>query len=193
MIKELKGSVNNQIPESILQDYLMLKALEKKKSDKYIAIAELSIHSKIVQSDLSILNLNYKEANSEMERKFYSRMSATIAFEYFSDVNFLLGNKLTKELRRNGFDSLAEKAKSLNREFSEFKKTNISLFKLIRNETGAHKTKNTEKLVKSIFEIDDKKVMDVIADLAIINNKLFALSTEVYRSISEFHKENGTL
>ena len=59
MLDELKNSVNNQIPESILNDYMMLKGLKAKKSTRYIATAELAMHSKIVQSDLSITTLNH--------------------------------------------------------------------------------------------------------------------------------------
>ncbi|MCG7501270.1 hypothetical protein MHM83_05250 [Tenacibaculum sp. Mcav3-52] len=171
----------------------MLKGLQAKKSNKYIALAELSIHSKIVQSDLSILILNYKKATSEMEKKFYSRISSTIVFEYLSDVNFLLGNKLTKELTKNSFHKLAEDAKALNKEISQFKKENISTFKFIRNELGAHKSKKTEFLVTSLFKVDDIKIMDLTADLVLLNNKLFRLLTNTYKCTSEFHKKNGPL
>lgn len=193
MLDKLKNSVNNQIPESILNDYAMLKGLQAKKSNIYIALAELSMHSKIVQSDLSILILNYKKATSEMEKKFYSRISSTIVFEYLSDVNFLLGNKLTKELTKNSFNKLAEDAKALNKEISQFKKENISTFKFIRNELGAHKSKKTEFLVTSLFKVDDIKIMDLTADLVLLNNKLFRLLTNTYKCISEFHKKNGPL
>ncbi|PKV52232.1 hypothetical protein ATE84_4340 [Aquimarina sp. MAR_2010_214] len=193
MLDELKNSVNNQIPESILNDYMMLKGLQAKKSTKYIATTELAMHSKIVQSDLSITSINYKKATTEMEKKFYSRISSTIVFEYLSDVNYLLGNKLTKELIKNNFTELAENAKQLNKEFSLFKKENLSTFKFIRNELGAHKSKKTEFLITSLFEVDDEKIMDLTADLIIINNKLFKLITNIYKAISEFHKINGII
>ena len=193
MIDELKNSVNEQIPESILYDYAMLKGLQAKKSNRYIALAELSMHSKIVQSDLSILILNYKKSTTEMEKKFYSRISSTIVFEYLSDVNFLLGNKLTKELIRIEFTELAQNAKELNKEFSLFKKENLPTFKFIRNELGAHKSKNTEFLITSLFYVDDEKIMDLSADLVLINNKLFRLMTKIYKSISEYHKKNGII
>lgn len=193
MIDELKNSVNEQIPESILYDYAMLKGLQAKKSNRYIALAELSMHSKIVQSDLSILILNYKKATTEMEKKFYSRISSTIVFEYLSDVNFLLGNKLTRELTRNDFTELAQTAKELNKEFSLFKKENLSNFKFIRNELGAHKSKNTEFLITSLFNVDDEKIMDLTTNVVLINNKLFKLMTSIYRSISEYHKQNGII
>ena len=193
MIDELKDSVNKEVPKSILYDYAMLKGLQAKKSDKYMATAELSIHSKIVQSDLSILILNYKKAQTELEKKFYSRISAIIAYEYISDINYLLGNKLKKELISNDFTDLVDRAKKLNKEFSEFKKQNISAFKFIRNEIGAHKSKNTEMLVKSIFEVNDEKIMDLIADLVIINNKLFKLLPDIYKTIAAYHRENGKL
>ncbi|HDZ07209.1 hypothetical protein LCGC14_0559800 [marine sediment metagenome] len=193
MIDELKNSVNEQIPESILYDYAMLKGLQAKKSNRYIALAELSMHSKIVQSDLSILILNYKKSTTEMEKKFYSRISSTIVFEYLSDVNFLLGNKLTKELIRIEFTQLAQNAKELNKEFSLFKKENLPTFKFIRNELGAHKSKNTEFLITSLFDVDDEKIMDLSADLVLINNKLFRLMTKIYKSISEYHKKNGII
>jgi hypothetical protein len=193
MIDELKNSVNEQIPESILYDYAMLKGLQAKKSNRYIALAELSMHSKIVQSDLSILILNYKKSTTEMEKKFYSRISSTIVFEYLSDVNFLLGNKLTKELTRNVFTELAQTAKELNKEFSLFKKENLSNFKFIRSELGAHKSKNTEFLITSLFNVDDEKIMDLTTDVVLINNKLFKLMTSIYKSISEYHKQNGII
>ncbi len=193
MLDELKNSVNNQIPESILNDYMMLKGLQAKKSTKYIATAELAMHSKIVQSDLSITTINYKKATTEMEKKFYSRISSTIVYEYLSDVNYLLGNKLTKELVKNNFSKLAENSKQLNKEFSLFKKENLSTFKFIRNELGAHKSKKTEFLITNLFEVDDEKIMDLTADLIIINNKLFKLITNIYKAISEFHKINGII
>ncbi len=88
---------------------------------------------------------------------------------------------------------LAEKAKSINKEFSDFKNENLNTFKFIRNELGAHKTKNTEILIMSVFEIDDEKIMDLTADIVIINNKLFKLLTEISNAISEYHKINGQL
>ncbi|MCG8734466.1 hypothetical protein [Tenacibaculum finnmarkense] len=189
----LKNNVNNQIPKSILNDYAMLKGLQAKKSSKYIATAELAMHSKIVQSDLSILIINYKKATTEMEKKFHSRISSIIIFEYLSDVNFLLGNKLTKELIKNNFMELAETSKQLNKEFSLLKKENLSSFKFIRNQLGAHKSKNTEFLITSLFEVDDEKIMDLTADLTLINNQLFKLLTNIYKSISEYHKLNGII
>lgn len=193
MLNKLKNDLNRQIPESLVLDYAMLKGLENKKSDKYIASTELSIHSKIVQSDLSLLVINYKKTNSEIEKKFYSRISATIIYEYLSDVNYFLGNKLRKELTKNNMLELSEIAKSLNKEFSEFKDENILTFKYIRNELGAHKTKNTEILILSVFEIDDEKIMDLTADVILINNKLFSLLTKINKAISEYHKINGHL
>ncbi|WP_025741910.1 hypothetical protein [Aquimarina pacifica] len=193
MLDKLKKSINKQIPESLILDFAMLKGLEAKKSDRYKASAELSIHSKIVQSDLSLLILNYKSADEEIEKKFYSRISAIIVFEYLSDVNYLLGNKLRKELIKNDMTELAEVSKSINKEFSDFKNENLNTFKYIRNELGAHKTKNTEILIKSVFEIDDEKIMDLTADVVLINNKLFRLLTQVSNAISEYHKLNGTL
>ncbi|WP_370409016.1 hypothetical protein [Tenacibaculum dicentrarchi] len=193
MFEKLKNEVNEKIPASILGDYALLKGLQAKKSDKYIALAELGMHSKIVQSDLSILIMNYRKATTEMEKKFCSRISASIVYEYLSDVNFLLGNKLTKELIKNGFIELSEKAKKLNKEFSTFKDKNLPNFKFIRNELGAHKSKKTELLIKSIFDVNDNEIMDLTADIVIINNKMIRLMTDIYKSISEFHKDNGEL
>lgn len=193
MLNKLKNDINKEIPESLVLDYAMLKGLERKKSDKYIASTELSIHSKIVQSDLSLLAINYKKTNSEIEKKFYARISATMIYEYLSDVNYFLGNKLRKELTKNRMLELSEIAKCLNKEFSEFKDENISTFKFIRNELGAHKTKNTEILILSVFKIDDEKIMDLTADVILINNKLFSLLTRINQAISEYHKINGQL
>lgn len=193
MLDKLKNDLNIQIPESLILDYTMLKGLENKKSDKYIASTELSIHSKIVQSDLSLLVINYKKTNSEIEKKFYSRISAIMIYEYLSDVNYFLGNKLRKELTKNNMMELSELAKSLNKEFSEFKDENILMFKFIRNELGAHKTKNTEILILSVFEIDDERIMDLTVDVILINNKLLALLTKINQAISEYHKINGQL
>jgi len=193
MLDKLKKSINKQIPESLVLAFAMLKGLEAKKTDRYKATAELSLHSNIVQSDLSLLILNYKSCDAEIEKKFYSRISAIIVYEYLSDVNYYLGNKLRKELIKNDMNELAETAKSINKEFSDFKNENLSTFKFIRNELGAHKTKNTEILIKSVFEIDDEKIMDLTADIVIINNKLFKLLTQINKAISEYHKLNGTL
>lgn len=193
MIDRLKNNLNKQIPESLILDYAMLKSLEMKKSDRYIASTELSIHSKIVQSDLSILGINYKKSTSEIEKKFYARISASLIYEFLSDVNYFLGNKLRKELEKNNMSELAEIAKLLNKEFSEFKDENIATLKFIRNELGAHKTKNTEILIRSVFEIDDEKIMDLTTGIIIINNKLLALITKINKAISEYHKMNGQL
>lgn len=193
MLDKLKDDLNKQIPESLVLDYAMLKGLEMKKSDRYIASTELSIHSKIVQSDLSLLGIHYKKTNSEIEKKFYARISATMIYEYLSDVNYFLGNKLRKELTKNNMLELAEIAKTINKEFSDFKNENIATFKFIRNELGAHKTKNTEILIMSVFEIDDEKIMDLTAAIILINNKLFSLLTKINQAISEYHKINGQL
>lgn len=193
MLHDLKEDLNKQIPESLLLDYAMLKGLEMKKSDKYIASTELSIHSKIVQSDLSLLGINYKKTTAEIEKKFYARVSATMIYEYLSDVNYFLGDKLRKELTRNDMLELAEIAKLLNKKFSDFKTKNISTLKFIRNELGAHKTKNTEILIRSVFEIDDKKIMDLTADVILINNEVLSLLTKIHNAISDYHKTNGQL
>jgi len=68
MLDKLRENLNTQIPESLILDFAMLKGLQAKKSDRYIASTELSIHSKIVQSDLSLLILNYKSAKAEIEK-----------------------------------------------------------------------------------------------------------------------------
>lgn len=193
MLDKIKADLNKQIPQSLLLDYAFLKGLEMRKSDRYIASTELSIHSKIVQSDLSVLGINYKQSNSEIEKKFYARMSALIVYEYLSDVNYFLGNKLRKELTKNNMLEFAGLAKIINKEFSEFKDENLSVFKFIRNELGAHKTKNTTVLIMSVFEIDDKKIMDLTADLILLNNKVMSLLTKIYDEISEYHKLHGEL
>ena len=46
---------------------------------------------------------------------------------------------------------------------------------------------------KDNIKVDDNKIMDLTADLVIINNKLFKLLTNTYNTISEFHKKNGEL
>ena len=40
----------------------------------------------------------------------------------------------------------------------------------------------------SVFEIDDEKIMDLTADIILINNKLFSLLTRINQAISEYHK-----
>ncbi|MBA6156549.1 hypothetical protein H3Z83_08495 [Tenacibaculum sp. S7007] len=188
-----KKSINKQIPESLIYDYAILKGLQARKSTKYIALAELSIHLKIVQSDLSILTFNHRNCETEMEKKFYSRMISIIIYEYLNDINNLLGNKLVKELTKNNFNELINEAKTLNKVFSDFQKSHKNLFKHIRNTTGAHKSKNTEFLLRSVFDIEDEKIMNLATDIMIINNKLTRLLTTIYKRVSKFHKENGII
>lgn len=114
-------------------------------------------------------------------------------YEYLKDLSRILGKELVDELKINKFDNLIDLVNSLNKEFSDLKKSKENIIKKIRHETIAHKAGNRISLVEQLFSIDAKEIGFLSIDIMNLNSKLIQILTKIKNRISEFHAEHGEM
>lgn len=177
----------------LVQDYAFCKGMEARNNFRYLNFFETCIYVKTIQSDLIISSNNLNKNNNEIENKFYARIIALTIYEYFNDINVILGKTLIDELKRIDFSDFIIPLNDIGKEINQLKKNRTSFFKEIRHETIAHKNKVKTKLLEQIFNIDDRDILDISIELIKINTKLTNVFTDISKKISKYHSENGEL
>ena len=108
----------------------------------------------LVNKDLNYFVKYLFISKSDEEQKFFARHMAMTLYELLQDINGLIGNKLSNELKSNGFIDLAKEARVLNKKFSEIKKIHHEILKKIRNNAAAHKDKDSIIYYNATVNID---------------------------------------
>ncbi|WP_460219364.1 hypothetical protein [Psychroserpens sp. MEBiC05023] len=189
---EIKKTIS-QIPENILLDYAFYKGMESRNNFRYKSSTEIGLYCPLIQSDLVLAIGGLSKASNELEEKFYARILSLTLYEYLKDLSRILGKELVEELKKNKFDDLIEHVYSLNKEFSDLKKSKENIIKKIRHETIAHKTGNRISLVEQLFSIDAKEIGFLSIDIINLNSKLIRILTKIKKKISEYHAEHGKM
>ena len=160
---------------------------KKKENSKYDNTFNVIIYSALANSDMLILSTAIMTTNRKFEKLLFSRMLALILIEYLSDINSLLG-KSFKELKGGVFDESVNEIKVIGKKLAAIKNANESLLRVLRNETAAHKSKDSLDLVNQIYKIDCRSMCDLSVNVTNINNELFIAMGSVFILINQAEK-----
>lgn len=181
-------SILKNIEINLIQVYAFNKGMESRNNFRYKKIYDAIIYILSTQQDLIIASTYLYKNTNESERNFFARIITLTLFEYFQDIHNIIGNKLFNELNENNFSHYIVELKAIGKEINNLKKSNKN-FKYIRNNTIGHKTQNKTELLELVYNIDDKKVIDVSVDTINVNTKLIRLFNKIQNEISEYHKK----
>lgn len=169
--------------EGLKQTFEMFKGYGIKRFDNFF---NLCIISSIANSDIMLLKHQIALTDQKLEKLLAARMLALVMIEYLQDINDLLGNKLIKEMKENGFEEFVPPLRQLNSEFAQIRKKNQSVLSSIRNNIAAHKTKNGLSLVNQIFNLDAREIMEMGNEICIVDNKFVKETTKIiYRILAD--------
>ncbi|MCW3161774.1 hypothetical protein [Chryseobacterium oryctis] len=177
----------------LIQDFAFCKGMEARNNFRYINFYETCIYVKTIQSDLIISSNNLNKNNNEIENKFYARIICLTIYEYFNDINNILGKELSDELKEINFLEFITSLNEIGKEINQLKKKRTAFFKEIRHETIAHRNKSKTKLLEQIFNIDEEEVLDISIETIKLNTKLISLFSQITKKISQYHTINGLL
>ena len=143
------------------------------------------IYSVIAQTDLLILLEKFRLSKRNYEKLLIARIIALTIIEYIDDINILIGRDLLKELASNNFTEFISSFKEISKKYSDIKKNHDKLLRQIRNNLMAHKSKDSLKLAKSIYEIDGEHIYELGLQLITITRILTDETTKVIYKMVE--------
>lgn len=146
------------------------------------------IFSSIVQSDLILLLEKFRLAKRKYEQLLIGRVIALTIIEYIDDINVLIGRDLLKELTTNKHEEFIPPFKEISKKYAVLKRDNEALLRSIRNNAIAHKSKDSVKLIKAIYDFDAEPVYLLGMEVNSLATKLNDLTTLVFYKLIDVEK-----
>ena len=108
----------------------------------------------IVSLDLKILSKHQAFAETEWEKRLFARQISLLVYESLDDILSLLGNEF-KIISNDysGDDNFATQLNEIRKKLNVFKKTHYEKIKTHRNNSIAHRDKDTNEQLKHIYSI----------------------------------------
>lgn len=163
----------------------------RKNNFKFKQLSNLTLYSSLINNDLQIILGKIRISHDKYERSFYARMLSMTIIEYLYDINHLFAYELVNELKENNMENFIDEIKSINRDYSNFKKNNENILKEIRNNASAHKIKDSIVLYYFIENLNVQNIYDIGFQLGTIMNNQLNVTTKIANEII-FRLENGT-
>ena len=190
--KRLKKDLKNTIEKSIeIQDSdikTTLKTwnqLQINKIHKYDEFYNVCLYASIVTRDISILWNDYSLTNNDTKKNLYGRLLSMTIIEFLDDINGLLGKNLRIELKSNNMSEFIKELNEINKEFSKVKKQNNKELRLIRNNSAAHKSKNSKDLINFTDLVHFENLHKISVEISGTSIKLNKLTTKIIYKITE--------
>ena len=110
----------------------------------------------------------------------------------------MIGKNLINELISNEMGEFVTELKAVGKEFSRIKNTNNSVLRKIRNESAAHKTKQSQDLIIYSTELPFENLDELNVQISTSLNKLRTITTKIIKRITEqltlrFKKEKSDI
>lgn len=177
---------SEEIRESDIESiYNTWEELNKARIYNYDEFYNVSLYSSIVNRDISILWNNLILSERKSEKNLYGRLLSMTIIEYLDDINGLLGKNLRKELEQNNMGEYINLLNGINKSFSKIKTQFNSELREIRNNSAAHKTKDS-KVLLNFTQKDQFQSLDKITTIVSkINLTLIQLFSQIIFKITE--------
>ncbi|WP_086478431.1 hypothetical protein [Arenibacter amylolyticus] len=172
--------------------------LQKLGINNYDELYNLCLFSSIVYNDISILYDNYVTSKSETQKNLFGRLLCLTIIEFLDDISPMIGKNLRNELISNEMSEFVTDLKDVGKEFSRIKNKNNSVLRKIRNESAAHKTKQSQDLIIYSTELPFENLDELNIQISTNLNKLRTITTKIIKQITEqltlkFKRENGDI
>ena len=179
--------------QSIEEISKILIDFKKYNYSKHNSFLNLCIFSDIVCIDLIILLEKIRIAKRPQEKKLYARFIAVTAVDYLDNIGVLIGSDCLKELKNNKMDEFLDEFKIVHKKFSMFKTANQVLLREIRNNTAAHKNKDSLFLQEQIDNLDVEKIYNFGIELIEYSKEFVDLSTKIIYYIVDYMQKGKVI
>ncbi|AQW95832.1 hypothetical protein HZQ11_15160 [Elizabethkingia anophelis] len=185
---------NISTTESSIKEFSkLLSDFKKHNYHRHNSFFNLCIFSDIAGMDLIILLEKIRIADRPYEKKLYARVIAVIIIDFLDNINLLLGRDCLNELKDNNMTEFIDKFKTINKNFSNFKKHNEKILRDIRNNTIAHKSKDALTLNEKINNLNVEDVYEFGLEFQNHVKGFIDLSTEIVYYILDYMREGRKL
>ena len=182
------------IESSINHSKTTFELLKKREIRLFDGLYHLCIYSAIAQADLTLLTEKYNLSKRDYERLLFGRLIALFIIEFIDDINSLIGRDLLRELdKMNYFSSFIPPFKDINKQFSILKKNNDKMLRRIRNNSTAHKSKDSFLLHENVYGIDAQSILLLSVDVLNLSNRITIESEKIVRRIISLCEETISL
>lgn len=161
----------------------VFEKLKHYKINSFKSLFNVCLYATLTNADLMLLIEKFRLSKRNYEKSLFSRLIALSIIEFIDDINVLLGRDLTKELTNKNFIEFIPIFKRINKKYSEIKKNHESLLRKIRNNTIAHKSKDSLKLINYIYDLDTEQIYELGEEVFFITNSLTVETVKVLQKI----------
>jgi hypothetical protein len=127
--------------------------LHKKGDARFDKLINACLYSALVNRDLYYLAEDFYFQKNKNRKNFVGRLFCMTLIEFLDDINFLLGKELTNELAQNNMLSYTIYITELNKHYSKIKREYGKVFREIRNQVAAHRSKDAQLLLEHINKV----------------------------------------
>lgn len=159
--------------------------LQKLGISNYNELYNLCLYSSIVYNDISIIYDNYVLSKSETQKNLFARLLCLTIIEFLDDIDPMIGKNLRTELKSNEMGEFIAELKAVGKEFSTIKNINNSVLRKIRNESAAHKTKNSKDLIIYSTELPFENLNELNTQISTALIKLTKITTRIITKLTE--------
>lgn len=165
VVKKIEGTLNLFSGTVSLASNLNL---EKNKS-----LWNIARYINIVSLDLKILSKHQAFAKTEWEKRLFARQISLLIYESLGDILYLLGKEFKKILDGNSNENnFTDQLNEIRKKLNLFKATHYERIKEQRNNSIAHRDKDTEKQLKHIYSISWVESVNMSSEFDQIINEL---------------------
>lgn len=162
-----------------------LASLRDSTPNEIKVLFNVALFVNIISYDTKIICRDLIFATSKWQKRHYARQAALVVYESINDLFELLGKEfknLTSEIQDMEFQS---GIKDFRARLNQFKKEHFKQLQNIRNNSTAHRDKNSLKQLTSILEIEDNSILKITFEFEGIIHDLEKLLHKFFQEVKK--------
>lgn len=150
---------------------------------KFDKLLNCSLYMCLVNRDIYYMAEYYYFERNENRKNLFGRILSLTIFEVLDNINHLLGKELMEELKQNQMESYLQSIKLLSKLYSDWKSRFEQDLKLIRNNSAAHKNRDSRLLFKLCNELPINNITEIGYEMGKMENLFNEITNKMFQDL----------